>query len=111
ERARVVVVGRQEGMALGEQVAEARLERKLEAPMGEEARDAEHDDHDRVAVVDEPLPEPVERALVLLARSSAAHDRTPVLSLATAASSCRRPWCDRSTRSHRPASRAAGRRS
>src|SRR5438093_1212501 len=93
EGARVPVVDLHEGMALREQVAEARFELQLEAPIGEEPRDDEHDDHDRVAVVDEPLPEPIERTLVLLARGSAAHDRTPVLTLATAASSCRRRWC------------------
>jgi hypothetical protein len=77
ERTGVLVVDLHEGVGLRQQVAEARLELQLEAQVRKVPGDDEHDDHHRVAVVDEPLPEPVERALVLLARRSAAHGGSP----------------------------------
>ena len=110
EGPRVFVVDLDERMALRKQVAEAGLELQLEAPVGEEAGDDQHQHHDRVAIVDQPFAEPVEGFFVLLADVFHAHGRNPlglVFSLATAASSCRRRWCGRSDRSRPPSSRAA----
>src|SRR6059036_507410 len=81
ERAGVLVVDLDEGVALREEVAEARLELQLEAQPREVPRDDEHHDHDRVAVVDQPLAQPVECSLVLFARGSAAHGSSPVSAL------------------------------
>ncbi len=65
EGARVLVVHLHELVRLRQQIAEARDELQLEAPVGEERGDRQHDDHHRIAPLDQLVAEPIERALVL----------------------------------------------
>ena len=77
EGARILVVNLDERVRLRQQVTEAGLELQLEGPVGEDCRDGEHEEHDRIAVVDQALAEPVEGSFVLFVRVTSAHAVLP----------------------------------